>query len=123
MTGKFLTSLEVRSIDDSVWALSSPLVFNSKRIGLVTVPAGFVTDFASVPRVPVAYLLTGDAAHAPAVIHDYLYGSPRRKRSVCDAVFLEAMEDIGVAWWRRYLMWAAVRVFGGFVRSVNAYQK
>ena len=120
--GKFLTELDVSAIDDEKWALNSPLVFHSNRIGDVTVPAGFVTDFASVPRLPVAYLLTGDAAHAPAVIHDFLYGSPRRKRSVCDAVFLEAMEAIGVAWWRRRLMWAGVRVFGGFVRSVNSYQ-
>lgn len=123
MTGKFLTELDVKLIGDSQWELVRPLTFKSSRIGLVTVPAGFVTDFASVPRLPVVYLLTGDTAHAPAVIHDYLYGSPRRKRSVCDAVFLEAMEDIGVVWWRRRLMWAAVRVFGGFVRSVNAYQK
>ena len=60
MTGKFLTELDVKLIGDSQWELVKPLTFKSSRIGVVTVPAGYVTDFASVPRLPVAYLLTGD---------------------------------------------------------------
>ena len=39
----------------------------------ITVPTGFLTDFASVPRMPFVFLLFGDVAHEAAVIHDYLY--------------------------------------------------
>jgi hypothetical protein len=29
---------------------------------MITVPAGFQTDLASMPRLPVVYMLTGDTA-------------------------------------------------------------
>ena len=77
----------------------------------VYVPAGFVTDFASVPRLPFAFWLFGDSAHRAGVLHDWLYsqGEPRRW---CDAVFLAAMQAEGLLAWRRYPMWLAVRLFG-----------
>jgi hypothetical protein len=78
----------------------------------VTVPAGFQTDFASVPRIPVAFLLAGDEAHMPAVVHDFLYSSKICTREEADNTFLEAMTATGVTKWRRTLMWAAVRMFG-----------
>ena len=43
----------------------------------ITVPTGFFTDFASVPRMPFVFLLFGDVAHEAAVIHDYLYRKAR----------------------------------------------
>jgi hypothetical protein len=46
------------------------------------------------------------------VLHDDLYAK-RAERSFADRVFLEAMEAEGVPWWRRRLMYAAVRAFGG----------
>lgn len=115
----FMTTLAVEMLDDQTWKLAHPLVYQSDIAGLITVPDGFVTDFASVPRIPIAYTLAGDTAHAAAVVHDYLYGNPSVKRRVADAVFKEAMAVSGVPWWRRQLMWSAVRVFGGFVRSAG----
>ena len=79
-------------------------------------PEGFTTDFSSVPRLPLMYLLAGDSAHAPSVIHDYLYRMwPYRdagSRKLADAVFLEAMKVVGESAWRRWLMWGAVRIGG-----------
>lgn len=77
-----------------------------------TVPAGFQTDLASVPRPPVIYLLTWDTARSAAVVHDWLYSSRQVWRKVADAVLREASEVIGVPPWRRWLMWAGVRVGG-----------
>jgi len=114
---EFLTTLVVEMQDDRTWKLEHPLVYQSDIAGSITVPEGFVTDFASVPRIPIAYTLAGDTAHAAAVVHDYLYGNHGVKRKVADAVFKEAMAVSGVPWWRRQLMWSAVRVFGGFVRK------
>jgi hypothetical protein len=80
----------------------------------ITVPVGFQTDFASVLRLPVIYLLFGDKAHAPATVHDYLYQSATVPRKMADDVFAEAM-DAGTKLSRatRFLMWSAVRIFGG----------
>jgi len=130
---EFLSRLQVsRSVDDeNTWRLEAPL-----RIALdsnampeisgavrwvplgdrdgrfeLTVPAGYVTDFASVPRLPLAYLLAGNTAQASAVVHDFLY-EMKAPRAWADDVFAAAMEAEGVAAWRRGLMWSAVRLFG-----------
>ena len=77
------------------WRLFEPFQYESKRAGLIVVPSGFVTDFASVPRLPVAYWLYGSKANAPALVHDYLYreGHPGRKEA--DRIFLEALKEYG----------------------------
>lgn len=117
---KFLNTLHMELINDhdkDKFRLLAPLVYLSAVMGgEITVPEGTVTDLASVPRLPLAYLLAGDTARYPAVIHDYLYSSKKVKRSQADAVFLEAMEVVGVPWWRRYMMWMGVRTFGWIKR-------
>ena len=42
-------------------------------LGLITVPEGYTTNFASVPRIPIIFDLVGGYGHAAAVLHDYLY--------------------------------------------------
>ena len=109
---KFITSLDVELVGEGRWRLLSPLIFQSELVGIIAVPAGFVTDFASVPRLPLAYLIAGDTAHAAAVVHDYLYETGTGTKADADRVFLEAMEAIGEDRWRRTLMYWAVRIFG-----------
>jgi len=113
---RFLTELDARlKDDDRVWVLVSPLVYESDILGRIDVPAGFETDFASVPRVPVFYTLFGDRAHREAVLHDYLYrldSIPVAERSQADGVFLEAMAERGKGFFVRYAMYWGVRVGG-----------
>jgi hypothetical protein len=78
-----------------------------------TVPAGSLTDFASVPRIAVAFLLTGDTAHEASALHDWLYGSHVVTRSVADAVLREAAIVSGVPAWRASLLYYGVRIGGG----------
>lgn len=112
MTGKFLSPLHVEKAGGR-WVLIDPLSYYSPRLGkTVTVPMGFWTDFASVPRLPFVYLLFGDVAHEPAVIHDYLYKIRWTSRREADGVLLEALEAVGVPWWRRWPMWWGVRLAG-----------
>jgi len=98
------------------WRLEQPLIFFSLIQGHIEVPQGFETDFASVPRLPLAYLFFGDTAHAAAVVHDYLcvYHFPRRLVTWDRAaeIFDEAMAASGVSWWRRKAMVTAVRLHG-----------
>lgn len=112
--GKFLNELCVKCIDDDKWVLIEPFKFMSDLVHfLIIVPEGFETDFASVPRIPLAYLLAGDCAHEAAVIHDYLYRTGKADRKTADEIFLEAMEAQGIPVWRRYGMYWAIRLFGG----------
>lgn len=111
----FETRLVVSQVSEAegLWEVREPLIFISEEFDFgVRVPAGFRTDFASVPRLPLVYLATGGIAQAPAVVHDYLYQRGEVSRDVADGVFLEAMAAVGVSWFRRLAMYWAVRVAG-----------
>jgi hypothetical protein len=114
MKPHFMTPLRVELIDNSnsgTWRLLEPLQYWSPQWGLLIVPDGFETDFASVPRAPLAYWLTGNTAHAPAVLHDWLCRDKIIPRRDADNVFKEAMHSIGVPVWRVHSMWLAVRAY------------
>ena len=79
----------------------------------LTVPAGFETDFASVPRLlwPL-FPPTGPWLEA-SIVHDFCYsGQVPFSRFLADALFRELMKLYGVPLWRRVLMYYAVRLFG-----------
>jgi hypothetical protein len=98
--------------DDGCWLVLRALLYWSALLDrMITVPAGFKTDLASVPRWPLAYWICGGLANEAAVIHDYLYASHLVSRRQADAILREAAKATGVNW-RRWLMWAAVRCFG-----------
>lgn len=116
---KFLTNLDVVLLSDSAnsgrgaWQLRNKLIYQSDVAALVfVVPTGFVTDFASVPRIPLAFDLVGDTAHAAAALHDWLYTTHLVPRGVADAVLQEAAKVSGVAPFKAWLMWAGVRMGG-----------
>lgn len=116
--GTFLTELEVKSLPESdggrsLWELVYPLVFVSDlHHEPITVREGFVTDFASVPRLPVVYLVMNDVGQPAAVVHDYLYRFHPVSRAKADAILDEALAALKVSWWRRKAMWTAVRLAG-----------
>lgn len=99
--------------DDGQWILAEPLIYQSDvALETFTVPAGFQTDLASVPRLPLVYLLAGDCAREAAVVHDWLYSTHLVDRATADAVLREASAVTGVPAWRRWLMWMGVRAGG-----------
>jgi hypothetical protein len=114
---KFLSGdLDADLIKESppTWRLNEPVVYQSDVAGQTfTVPAGFVTDLASVPRWPLVYLLAGGTANEASVVHDFLYSTHLVPRAVADAVLKEASLLTGVPKWRAWLMWAGVRIGGG----------
>lgn len=123
---RFLSPLVLRLAgweDSDKWQLVSPLLYQSDvALETFTVPAGFVTDLASVPRVPVAYWLTGGTSNEAAVVHDYLYATGIVSRETADAVLREASAVTGVPAWRRWLMWSGVRLFGRSHYTAEAAQ-
>jgi len=115
---RFTTPLRLERVEDTsrdgrgTWVLLAVLAYWSERFGRFEVPVGFVTDLASVPRLPVAFFLAGGLAHAAAVLHDWLYTTHQVDRATADAILREAAQACGVAPWRAYLMWLGVRAGG-----------
>lgn len=108
----FLRPLILEYLDGRRWRLNESFGYTLRTGRRITVPAGFETDFASVPRVFWRVLPpTGDYGKA-AVIHDYLYSKGLMPREEADRVFLNAMKDLKVNSFIRRSMWAAVRSFG-----------
>lgn len=112
---KFLTELDLhcKPTNEKVWILDSTLVYYSDLLGEIYVPAGFETDLASVPRLPLVYVMWGNRAHREAVVHDYLYrvnSNPVVTRAQADAVFKEAMKATGKPAKIWFPMWLGVRI-------------
>lgn len=115
----FLTKLRLEYVDGVDWLLTDELVYQTVLGIKIIVPAGFVTDFASTGRILHRILpAAGDGRNAKygpsSVVHDWIYRSGAFSRWFADFVFYEAMVSEGVSWWRRWLMWLAVRLFGCF---------
>lgn len=110
----FNDHLQVEQVDDAHWRLLRSFVYDSDVAkARIIVPNGFVTDFASVPRVPVAYWLFGGEAQAAAVIHDFLYTTGIFPKDVADSVFYEAMRASGIGLLRARFMYWGVSYGGG----------
>jgi len=119
----FTTELKVIHVDGKFWEVLAPFEYHvgdEDGAELVCVDAHFITDFASIPRW--AWSIIGHPAGRygkAAVVHDWLYQYPDdgvtndRSRRRCDQIFLEGMKVLGVPWWKRTLMYTAVRIGGG----------
>ncbi len=90
----------------------------------ISVPEGYVTDFASIPAVARGVFPPFGRHAKAAVLHDWLYqvGEPHRK-AFADRIFLDAMKELGVSAARRVPMYAAVRVGGGgaYARAASTW--
>jgi hypothetical protein len=118
--------------DDGRWELLDDFVYHlgaSDSPRIVNVGAGFVTDFASIPRLFWNLVAPTDpGVTEAALVHDWLYQYPvltngeYLTRVQADGVFLDVMNVVDrVARWKRRPMWLAVRV-GGW-KPWNAYRK
>ena len=107
---QFLTELDGDFLNDKDFRLSAPLIYQSDVAQrTIEVPAGFVTDFASF-RIGMLQIYI---AKEGAVLHDYGYRTPGYiSKALIAKVFLEAMKVTGIPWWRRQILYWAVRLFG-----------
>lgn len=110
------------------YAVARELAFRTDDGQAVTVFASYRTDLASIPRA-LWPLLPPDGPWAlAAVFHDAGYSTlgsyayrGRLGRSLwrpysraeVDGILLQAMTALGVPGWKRFLIWSAVRLFGG----------
>ena len=138
LEAQFRTLLDIRALNDiqaddravwekvlcfwdrprKLWEVEDVLVYESYLLNtIIRIPPGFVTDLASVPRVPFVYMMVGEIAQEAAVVHDFLYqthavnGQPIT-REQADQVLREAMGACRYPDWQSNTIYAGVRVGG-----------
>ena len=100
----------------------SPLTYYSEMLNAtVKVPLYMLTDLGSIPQVLQGIFPKDGKAMFAYILHDCLYQSGILSRSQSDDVLEEAMNTLGVTWWRRKSVRAGLRV-GGFI-AWNKYRK
>lgn len=106
----FQNDVVVRELDAVCWRLVEPLVYLGAKESF-TVPAGFETDFASVPSA-FGWLLPRSGRYTKAaILHDDLCEESeagRFDRDDADGIFRRTMRELEVPFLRRWIMWAAV---------------
>ncbi len=87
----------------------------------ITVPEGMVTDLASVPRIARIFVGRVGPHLEAAIVHDFLYvawqdlpdhDARPEDRKFADRLMRAAMASAGVGYLKRWLIYAAVRIFG-----------
>lgn len=113
---------------------ADPVYFITQQIGWdpnpgqlgfspVRVPVGFVTDFASIPRVFWSSLRPDGLYAYAAIIHDYLYWEQTLSREQSDAAFKACMEDFKISAATVWAVHIGVRLGGKAAWKENARKK
>jgi len=119
MFKKPFDELVVKPIKNQRWKLLAPLQYRTKTGVFIHISSGFITDLASIPKaLRLFYSVNGNHREA-AVLHDWGYYKSGHvskgvqfTRAQVDKLFLEAMKELGVGWFKRHSMYYAVRVGG-----------
>ena len=103
----------VEILDDGRYRLTAPFVYPG-RDQTFTVPAGFVTDLASVPRALSALVPIAGRHDRAAIVHDFLCtaldgGTPIVDAVDTDGIFRRILRELGVPLVLRWLFWTGVR--------------
>ncbi len=94
--------------------LKRPMYYCENSTGrMYLLPAGFLTDLASVPPLLRDAVAADGRKSDAAIVHDYLYavGEPGGKYEA-DRILLNALAETEVGGWTRDTMWVAVAAFG-----------
>lgn len=94
-----------------LWVLEKGFTTTWKGVKY-TIKKGFETDLASIPRVAQGLVPKVGKHVQPAIVHDWFYVHGGITKAEADQMFLDGMKYVGVPWYRRYIMYAAVRVGG-----------
>lgn len=95
--------------DGKTWKLLENFIYKDVKI-----PAGFLFDFASIPRLVWGVLPPATGKYkTPALIHDWLCATNKDWWESL-GIFNQAMADYGVPTWKRYIIYVAVYPVGYF---------
>ena len=112
----FPLPLQGKFVGKGQWKLLKSFEYHSKKYGITKIPKGFIVNGASFP--PLIYSIMGSPWGGrfakPSVAHDWLY-SIKHNRKKSDLIFLEAMKVCKVPFWKRHVMFQALRLFGWYL--------
>lgn len=112
----FLDNLAAEQLSRWEWRLTRNLSLADPEHELITVPAGYQTNFASIRGLRIwlvlIYALLVGYGNASCAVHDWLYDQGRLSRRECDDVLYRALRAEGVARWRAWIFWIGVRIGG-----------
>jgi len=113
---KFLGDLVVEpQADGETWKVHEQFQYSSDILNtIVTIPVGFITDGASIPKIFWNILQPTGPYFRAAVIHDYLYRWQKFTRRQSDDALLEGMWVLNCKRWQYCCIYIAVRCFGFF---------
>lgn len=120
-----LSNHATRALGRDLWVVTEAFNYwlDDERTKRINIPAGYLTDGASVPKIFQGLFPPWGPYGQAAVVHDWLCeylkvwdDSDLRyvtiSRSEADNFFNDAMRVLGVKNTTRYVMWGAVRAYG-----------
>lgn len=108
------TELQLEKLFNGQYILKEDFKYLVNEL-LITVPKGFVTDLASIPRPLWIFFPPFGKYNEAAVVHDYLYSVQNTtglNRKLADKIFKFIMKECGVDCATREVLYLGVRNFG-----------
>lgn len=115
---RILTPLILQPLPDRKWLVVEPFSVHTDIAGPFTVPAGFITDLNSIPRLWWAISPATDYPEA-GTVHDFLYAR-QYPRDGADTVYRELLTLLGMSPARVQSRYLALRLFGGLAYRQHA---
>jgi hypothetical protein len=110
--------------DGAFWAVVKPFTYTIGQTSYqITVPTGFVTDFASIPAALRGLLSPTGPEGRAAIIHDYLYWEQSCSREQADWILRLGMIESRVSLVTRQAVYWAVRAMGESAWAANAVDR
>lgn len=111
--------------DNRDWVLFRDLDYHVGDSDItITVPKGFVTDFASIPQAFWATGLSPNGKYSKAaIVHDYLYWAQGCTRKQADNILMIGMKESDVDIATRATIYEGVRLGGDSAWQGNAAEK
>ena len=111
--------------DNQQWMLAEDVVYTLGTTHVsIKVPAGFVTDFASIPQAFWSFGLSPNGRYSrAAVIHDFLYWFQPCSRAQADNILAIAMQESGVSKLKAFEIYQGVHAGGESAWNQNVLDR
>lgn len=103
-----MEEIEIKHLNNKWWEVAKDYSY-----GDITIPKGFKTDLASIPRILWTICPPFGNYTTAAIIHDNAYSVKYNTRKQADKEFRDNCIKLGVSKWKANLFYRTVRMFGG----------
>jgi len=113
LKGDIIVRYMLEEKKETLWKLYEPITISLSNNEILEIPIGFITDFASVPRIFWSAISSIGHYNLASIIHDYFYTYKTKSRKFADEEFLKWMNfTTPNTKIRNYVMYICVRAFG-----------